>query len=379
MVPRLHDERTESSDDTARINVHQYFVPAGGFGVRRETDRNPRRRWRHDARGAGMRLPIGLLIALACALCLIPAAAASANGFKVGISERNLSVWQDPRFEQLGVRQTRLLVSYDQALIGDFAAYDEWMAAARARGVDVLVVINRASDSYTSLPTSYEYREVVRAIRARWPWVTTMGAWNEANHPEQPTAHRPERAARYYNIMRQECLGCRIVTPDVLDSKGMSRWVRRFMRHAQHPRLWGLHNYGDVNRPSRWGNSGTRKLLRIVRGRVWLTETGGIVRFADRYRGTPGDEVRAARAVAWAFRFARRSARIRRVYLYEWSADPVFEAWDSGLVAADGRARPGLAVLRRQLNRHRRRAALQPVPPLPAYPQGALPAALSRG
>jgi hypothetical protein len=233
-------------------------------------------------------------------------------------------VWQDPRFERLGVRQARLLVYYDRALSGDFGAYDAWMAAARARGVDVLVVINRASDSTTSLPTSQQYRLVVRAIRARWPWVTTMGAWNEANHPDQPTARRPGRAARYYNLMREECQGCRVVAPDVLDSKGMSGWVRQFMRYAHHPRLWGLHNYGDVNRQSRWGNSGTRKLLRIVRGRVWLTETGGIVRFAARYRGGRGDELRAARSVAWAFRFARRSARIQRVYLYEWSADPVF-------------------------------------------------------
>jgi hypothetical protein len=377
--------------------VQQHFVPAAGLGAkpprRLEDDtggrfppenfpRSPKKnlrftdqlgRWRHDAHGARMWLPIRLLVALATTLCLIPAALASAQGFTVGISEQKLGVWQDPRFEELGVRQARLLVYYNQALSGDFGAYDQWMAAARARGVDVLVVINRASDSSTRLPTTHEYRRVVRAIRARWPWVTTMGAWNEANHRDQPTARRPERAARYYNVMRQECLGCRIVAADVLDSRGMSRWVRRFMRHAHHPRLWGLHNYGDVNRQLRWGNSGTRKLLRIVRGRVWLPETGGIVRFADRYRGGRGDELRAARAVAWAFRFARRSARIRRVYLYEWSADPVFQAWDSGLVAADGRARPGLAVLRRQLNRQRRRAARQPVPPLPAYPQSVLP------
>jgi hypothetical protein len=316
--------------------------------------------------------PIRLLVALVCALGSMPAAAASAERFTVGISEQKLGVWQDPRFQQLGVRQARLLVYYNRALSGDFGAYDEWMAAARSHGVDVLVVINRASDSHTRLPTSHEYRLAVRAIRARWPWVTTMGAWNEANHPEQPTARRPERAARYYDIMREECPGCQIVAADVLDRKGMSRWVRRFERHADHPRLWGLHNYGDVNRQSRWGNSGTRKLLRIVRGPVWLTETGGIVRFADHYRGGRGAELRAARAVSWAFRFARRSPRIRRVYLYHWNADPVFHAWDSALVAADGRARPALGVVRRQLNRQRRRSALQPVPPLPAYPQGLL-------
>jgi hypothetical protein len=68
-----------------------------------------------------MGLQVRLLVVVACALCLIPAAVASANGFTVGISEQKLDVWQDPRFEALGVRQARLLVVYyNHALSGDF-------------------------------------------------------------------------------------------------------------------------------------------------------------------------------------------------------------------------------------------------------------------
>ena len=36
---------------------------------------------------------------------------------------------------------------------------------------------------------------------------------------------------------------------DVLDTSNMSRCLKRFRRYAKgSPRLWGLHNYGDVNR-----------------------------------------------------------------------------------------------------------------------------------
>jgi hypothetical protein len=69
-----------------------------------------------------MGLQVRLLVVVACALCLIPAAVASANGFTVGISEQMLDVWQDPRFEALGVRQARLLVYYNHSLSGDFGA-----------------------------------------------------------------------------------------------------------------------------------------------------------------------------------------------------------------------------------------------------------------
>ncbi|HZH24592.1 MAG TPA: hypothetical protein VEY49_06790, partial [Solirubrobacteraceae bacterium] len=68
----------------------------------------------------------------------------------------------------------------------------------------------------------------------------------------------------------------------------------------------------------------------------------------------------------------RSCRRIKRVYLYHWDADPKFVWWDSALVAANGRARPALDVLRRELNRLRsgRSPAL---PKLTKYPKWMLP------
>lgn len=314
------------------------------------------------------------LLPLTLAAAALLALPAGAHAFSVGMSDQKLGMWEDPRFEQLGIGQVRLLVSYNSVLKGDFSRYDQWMAQAHARGADVLLTINQhSSGSRTALPTLREYRKVVRTLRKRYPWVTTMAAWNEANHKTQPLFRKPRRAAQFYNVMRQECGGCKIVAADVLDSSNMLPWVAKFKRHARNPHIWGLHSYGDANRFRALGASATRQLLRAVKGELWLTETGGIVRFSTRYRGGKSGEARAARAVRRTFAIARSSRRVKRVYLYHWNADPKFVTWDSAFVAANGRARPALDVLRKALNRTRRPTTR--VPTLPKFPRAKLPLA----
>jgi hypothetical protein len=288
------------------------------------------------------------------------------------MSDQKLGMWQDPRFEKLGIDQVRILMSYDNVLRHDFSRYDLWMQAAQARGADVLLTIQHQQLHPERLPSLRQYRRTIRILRKRYPWVTTMSAWNEANHQTQPTFRHPRRAAQYYNIMREECRNCRVVAADVLDSSNMLPWLAKFKRYARKPRLWGLHNYQDANKFRPLRSTGTRQLLRAVRGEVWLTEAGGIVRFANYYRGGRAGEARAARAVARTFHIARMSPRIKRVYLYHWDADPKFIRWDSALVAANGRARPALDVVRREVNRVRRGRA-PAVPRLSKFPGKKVP------
>jgi hypothetical protein len=310
-------------------------------------------------------------VTLTMASCL--ALPAGAHAFTVGMSDQKTGMWQDPRFQQLGIEHVRLLMAYDSVLRGDFSRYDHWMSTAQVRGADVLLTINQSASHPSRLPTVAQYRRVVRILHKRYPWVTTMAAWNEANHKSQPTYRKPRRAAQYYNVMRKECGGCTIVAADVLDSSNMLPWVAAFKRHAKSPRIWGLHSYGDTNHFKPLGATATRQLLRAVKGEVWLTETGGIVRFSSRYRGGKSGEARAARAVKRTFAVARSSSRIKRLYLYHWDADKTFYTWDSAFVAANGRARPALDVLRRQLNKLRKRDAEPVVPSLPKFPKGKLP------
>ena len=309
-----------------------------------------------------------ILLALALALTAWLSVPAGAQAFKIGISDQKSGMWEDPRFEQLGIKQVRLLVSYDSVLEHNFWRYDAWMTAAAWRGADVLLTIDRHSRSTRRLPSLRQYRRTLRILRKRYPWVKTMSAWNEANHPLQPTWRRPKRAARYYNIMRQECRGCRIVAADVLDGPNMLPWLAKFKRYARRPRIWGVHSYADANYFRPYSRSATRQLLRAVKGEVWLTEAGGIVRFRRHWRGGKRGEARAANAVEHTFAVARSNRRIKRVYLYHWDADVKFTTWDSAFVAPNGRARPALDVLRREVNRQRKgRGPL--LPKLPKYPK----------
>jgi hypothetical protein len=307
-------------------------------------------------------VPPSLLLVLVVLFCL--AAPAASQAYTIGMSDQKVGMWQDPRFAKLGITQVRLLMAYDNVLRKDFSRYDAWMSAAHRRGADVLVTIDRDIGSFKRMPSLRQYRKVIRILRERYPWVDTYGAWNEANHVKQPTYRKPKRAARYYNILREECAGCTILAADLLDSKNMLSWVAAFKRHAKRPKLWGLHSYQDTNHFRPLSQTFTRSLLRAVKGDLWLTEAGGIVRFGSRYRGGRAGERHAARAMKRTFKVAASSRRIKRVYLYHWDADPKFITWDSAFVARRGRARPTLEILRRQINKQRRRADQPLVPAL---------------
>src|SRR4051812_27595592 len=242
------------------------------------------------------RLALTLLVAVAVATAL-PAPSEARKRLTLGIGEQNGAFFADPRIEALGLKHARLIADYDLAAAG---YYDAWLNAARARDIDVLVAFNQHSKRPKHLPSVTGYRRVVRNFLRAHPWIRTVSAWNEANAGYQPTARRPRRAAQYYNVLRKVCRGCTVVGADVLDRRGVYRWLRVFKRYAGRPRLWGLHNYVDANRGRRRrGRSSRAGLPRRMRGRVWLTETGGVVAFRRRnskYFSYRYDEQRAARA-----------------------------------------------------------------------------------
>jgi hypothetical protein len=189
--------------------------------------------------------------------------------------------------------------------------------------------------------------------------VRTYSAWNEVNHVSQPTFGRPGLAVRYYRVLRGERRrrAFRVLAADVLDTANMHRYLRSFLRLAPgRPRLWGLHNYQDVNNRT---SADTRRMLRTVRGEVWMTETNGIVRFGEsrRFRYS---EARAARCTRWMFRLAERydtrrrrfRARIGRVYLHRWFGEPAGARFDAGIVDPDGSPRRAYYVVQRRIQRN---------------------------
>jgi hypothetical protein len=267
-------------------------------------------------------------------------------------------MFSQPLFTQLQVKRSRVFPAWNVALQrGQARALDAWLNTARAAGIEPLISFSQSVGSRCprkpcKLPTVGEFTRAFRAFRKRWPFVRVVSPWNEANHRSQPTFKNPKRAAQYYNVVRKLCRGCKIVAADVIDEANMERWLSVFRRTAIRPRLWGLHNYKDTNprRGQKFG--GTRRLVKAVRGQIWLTETGGLARFVLPGGGTlfPFSLSRQDRAVRRMFSLAKRyRSRIKRLYIYNWFGQTRSNRFDAGLVNPNGSARPAYNTVRRML------------------------------
>src|SRR5215218_10321821 len=286
----------------------------------------------------------------ALATCALTAGSGRADAaVLVGVSDQSPAVFTQPLFTQLNVKRSRIFPAWNVALSRSQAtALDDWLRAARASRVEPLVSFSQSVGSACprrpcKLPTVGEFTKAFRAFRKRWPFVRVISPWNEANHRSQPTFKNPKRAAQYYNVVRKYCRGCKIVAADVIDEVNMERWLKVFRKTAKKPRIWGLHNYRDTNKRKGQRLGGTLRLLKAVKGDVWLTETGGIVKFVlpNGHTLFRKSESRANRATKRMFELAARyRSRIKRLYIYHWQQSATGNRFDAGLIRNTGVARP---------------------------------------
>jgi hypothetical protein len=302
-----------------------------------------------------MRWARTLLVVLAAMLVLAPPA--SARKVVIGVGDQNGRFFENARFRGLGIHHARLIVPWDAIKYPwQVERLDKWLGDARRTGVVPLIVFGRSiTEQYrTMLPSVADYTETLAAFRARYPWITEYATWNEPNHCNQPTCHDPEIVAAYYDVLRSQCTGCKVLGAAMLGVDGVNVWVKRFLAAAHSvPRYWGLHNYLDVNSYNR---AATKAFLKAVKGDVWLTETAGIVSWrVDRHLPFRASARHALFATEWLFDWLLPvSPRIKRVYLYQWDF-ATGSAWDSALIAPSGRSRPALGVVRRALKHGVRR------------------------
>jgi hypothetical protein len=277
----------------------------------------------------------------------------------VGIGEQDASMFTNPLFTKLNVKRARYFPSWNVALKKREAQWlDTWLAQANTTRVEPLISFSAALGSRCparpcKLPSVKEFTRAFKAFRKRWPQVKVVSPWNEANHRSQPTFKNPKRAAQFYNVVRSSCRGCKIVAADVIDERNMESWLRTFRRTAKKPKIWGLHNYRDTNLRKGQVTGGTRRLVNAVRGQIWLTETGGIVKFVLPTGGTlfPFSESRANKAVKRMFSLAKKyRSRIKRLYIYNWRQPTLSNRFDAGLLRKNGTARPAYSTVRRTLN-----------------------------
>ncbi|HEX8102936.1 MAG TPA: hypothetical protein VF533_10000 [Solirubrobacteraceae bacterium] len=315
------------------------------------------------------RLPLLLLSGLLLVLTLPSAASAK---LRIGISESQPSMFQSPQFAQTGVKNTRVVVSWNvlaRATQGDdeINRVTEYLETARRLGVEALVTFEHARGAAEEcrlnrslpqcyLPTVAEYKASFLAFRARFPWVHTYSPWNEVNHHTQPTSKNPKRAAKFTNVAAKNCRGCTIVVADILDQadkvtakkpkfKSTTRYIKKFKKALRVKRkLCGIHNYSDTNRFRKAGTKALAKALKCKK--LWLTETGGIAKFASFKFSTK----RQLKATKYMFKLARSMKKVKRIYVFTFfgGATPRF---DAGLVdtAKAGAPRPAFREVVKQI------------------------------
>jgi hypothetical protein len=301
-----------------------------------------------------IRAKLCLLLALVAVLAAAFASASADAKPIVGISDQNVSMFTNPLFTPLEIKYARYVAPWDVAVHPDSlsaVALDAWLASAATAGVRPMVAFEHAAGdgcprAPCTLPDPIDYRAAMVAFRAKYPQITTLSAWNEANNSTQPTYRKPIDAAQYYLALKSVCPSCTIIAADVLDNRIEAKWLKTFSAAAPEARLWGLHNWSDTNR---FVTTGTKALLDTVKGSVWLTETGGIVAFQTidgRQTFKPSD-ARAAKAVNYLFNtIVPLSSRIKRVYIYNWLSAPT-NRWDSGLIDHSGKTRKMYDVVKK--------------------------------
>jgi Glycosyl hydrolase catalytic core len=310
-----------------------------------------------------------LMLPLTLLAVLLVAPAAEAK-YRVGLGEQNVTMFDSPRWQGLKLKRVRYIVPWDwqRSARGEVEAF---MNRARAARQDVLATFTASRGCWNGrryskrkscrAPSARAYRSSFRAFDKQFPWVKTYSAWNEVNHASQPTFKKPALAVRYYDVLRKDARGrkFKVMAADVLDTSNMRSYLRGFLRRAKgNPRLWGLHNYQDVNRKT---SADTRLMLDLVPGEVWLTETGGLVRFTGVRKFSRYSESRANAATKWMFKIANRydsrqrglRSKITRLFVYKWFGEPRGARFDAGLVNPDGSPRRQFNTFRRTAVKHR--------------------------
>ena len=295
-------------------------------------------------------------------------AAAPANAaYSVGVGDQSPFLFEKQYWKDLRLKKVRYLVPWNTALNnpGQLEQVDQYMAAARLARQEVLVHFTALRPCYNDgkysksaeckAPSVKTFTKAFKAFKKRFPYVKVYGSWNEANHVSQPVYKNPKRAAQYYTAIKRNCKKCKVIAGDLLDSGNLRQYARAMNKALKgKARLWGLHNYSDVNRLR---SKGITTLLKTVPGEVWMTETGGITKFEG--SNLKATEETAARAIDYMFKLANKydskrkgmKSKIGRLYQYDFGPSPEDARFDASLLAPNGEPRKSYVAFKEQVRK----------------------------
>jgi len=315
------------------------------------------------------------LALLACTL-VVPSAigrsrtpvAHAAASYLTGIGDERATMFRSSLWQQLHTKIVRYIAPYDAATrIPDRNNAITFIQAAEAQHVQVLISFYHSEHTPTRLPSVASYQRDVQKFVRLFPHVKQYQSWDESNRGNVPYAFSSpsgELSARYYQALIRVCHRCTVVGLDVLDAANIGptlEYISEFKREIGRlrtvmPKIWGLHNYSDINRMQSWR---TRALVSALGGQVWLTETGGLVQFGGAYPNHNGAGLtRAARVLRYMFAVAASQRSIKRLYIYNWTGGNSRTRFDAGLTNAHDQPRAGYVVVCRQLHAPRCNAKL---------------------
>ncbi len=316
------------------------------------------------------RLLVAVAIPLVLALCLLiaPIAAGkpqvpranSSSSYITGIGDEHAQMFSEPLFQQLHTKVVRYIAPYD-AVIHSYSLDQAivFIRAAEAQHEQVLVAFYHSEYTPLNMPSVAQYKHDVEKFVRRFPYVKQYQSWDEANRGYIPgvlASPSASAAAQYYQALIRVCKGCTVLGLDVLDAQDIGptlEYISEFRREIGRlrtimPKIWGLHNYSDINRLESWR---TRELVRALGGQVWLTETGGIVQFGGAFPNSHGSGLtRSAKVLKYMFAVAGSVPQIKRLYVYDWTGGNSRTRFDAGLMNAHDQPRPGYVAVCKQLH-----------------------------
>jgi hypothetical protein len=284
----------------------------------------------------------------------------AAASYLTGIGDESTEMFGDPNWKQLHTKIARYIAPYDAAVRPySLDKAKLWIKAAESQHVQILVAFYHSEYTPTKMPSVAQYQHDVQKFVKLFPHVKQYQAWDEANRGNirgvlaSPSA---SASARYYQALSRVCKGCTVLGLDILDAENISptlRYISEFRSEigklrAVMPKIWGLHNYSDINRLQSFR---TRELARALGGQIWLTETGGIVKFGGAFPNRNGSGLtRAAKALNYMFNVAGSNSRIKRLYIYDWTGGNSKTRFDAGLTDDHHVPRPGYVVVCKRLH-----------------------------
>jgi hypothetical protein len=284
----------------------------------------------------------------------------ASSSYLTGIGDEQTGMFANTLWRQLHTKIVRYIAPYD-AVAHPYSLNlaRHFIETAEAQHVQVLVAFYHSEYSPTRLPSVKQYQHYVQKFVRLFPHVKQYQSWNEANRgfvPHLFASPSARASARYYQALIRVCHGCTAIGLDVLDAANIGptlQYISEFKSEIGKlrtvmPRIWGLHNYSDLNRLESWR---TRAIVKALGGQVWLTETGGLVKFGGAYPNRNGSGLsRAARVLKYMFAVAASQPRIKRLYIYNWTGGTSRSRFDAGLTNAHQQPRAGYLVVCRTLH-----------------------------